>query len=74
MNHPYIRDHPGQLSGGWLEVEGRTRSKAIQEKLGFKPLARKRDMWKGLNAAAAMWCGEFDVKKEDTMFKDLEDY
>jgi len=54
-------------------VPGRDRSKNLQARLNFKALARAQDVYNGHSAVASMWCGEYNITKEESLYKDLED-
>ena len=42
-------------------------------KLGFKAIARSKDVSHGHDVIVALWVGESDMGKEESIFKDLDD-
>ncbi|CAD6585396.1 MAG: hypothetical protein TREMPRED_004126 [Tremellales sp. Tagirdzhanova-0007] len=71
-SHPYIRAYPGQLSGGWLEVP-HSASKRVNGRLGFAAMGRRKNVYKDLAVVGAIWADGGEVKKEDTLYRDLDD-
>ncbi len=45
----------------------------MQKKLDMKLIARAKAVHEGNDALAAMWCGEFDVTQEESIYRDLDD-
>ena len=69
---PYIRERSGILSGGWLLHNPKSRN--AQLKLDFRAVASRQNVYEGHGAAIAVWMGAGEVTKEQTIYKDQDDW
>jgi len=65
--HPYIRNH--KLSGGYL---GRL-SANVEDKLGFKDVARRKNAFAGMDAVVTLWTGGGEVGTGE-VYEKLDDF
>ncbi|KAK8850313.1 hypothetical protein IAR55_004230 [Kwoniella newhampshirensis] len=69
--HPHIRHRPGQLSSAYLSHN--LGSAAVHRKLGFKTIARAKDVFLGHDALCEIWIAEGSCDKKRTIYAEFED-
>jgi len=68
-HHPYIRNRPGSLTASYLK--GNLAGRRVQEKLAFVEVARVKGKLK--DSIATIWMGEALCRKEESIFREMDD-